>query len=150
MRHTGLFSRSRAVIRTALVACLLLGAGNEFLALGAVTIGNPALCDSPFGPDVTDSRTAGYQVAYVSVDILNTNTYAVSVTWSVAIDGTTVASDTQIVNASTSTTSIRAAPPAPVLTAGSHIITAISGSVSVAGTYSWRADRKPKVVSSRN
>ena len=115
-------------ILLACVGCLLLCPGS---GVAQVFLSNPALRDSPFGPDVTDTRTAGYQVQYVSVDVQNLNGFAVSVPWSVDIDGTIVASATQTVNASSIATFIKGASPAPILTVGAHTITAISGATMV-------------------
>ena len=120
---------------------LLCAAG----AYGQVTISNPCLRDSPFGGDVTDSRTAGYKVAYVSVDVRNQYSYAVSVTWSVTIDGTTVATATQTANANTFNTFSKAASPAPILTAGAHTITAISGSANVPRSFTVAAAGSPEM-----
>ena len=114
-------------------------------AQGQVTLSHPGLRDSPFGSDVTDSRTAGYQVAYVSVDVRNQYSYAVSVTWSVTIDGTTVATATQTANANTFNTFIKAASPAPILAAGAHTITAISGSANVPRNFTVAAGGSPEM-----
>ena len=114
-------------------------------AYGQVTLSNPALRDSPFGSDVTDSRTAGYEVQYVSVDVRNQFSYAVDVTWSVTIDGTTVASATQTVNGNSIATFIKGASPKPVLTAGLHNITGISGSVSVPRSFTVAPEGSPEM-----
>jgi len=114
-------------------------------AYAQVSLSNPALRDTPFGSDVTDSRTAGYQVTYVSVDVLNQFGYAVSVGWSVSIDGVTVASATQTVNASSQATFIKGASPAPVLTEGAHTITGISGSTTVPRAFNVSGAGEPEM-----
>ena len=137
---------SRCIMRNSkLLGMLLLSFINAAASYGQVTISNPALRDSGFGPDVTDSRTAGYQVAYVSVDVRNQFSYAVSVTWSVTIDGTTVATATQTANANTFNTFIKAASPAPILTAGAHTITAISGAANVPRNFTVAAGGTPEM-----
>jgi len=125
--------------------CVLLLVMNVIGAYAQVSLSNPALRDTAFGPDVTDSRTAGYQVTYVSVDVLNQFGYAVSVGWSVSIDGTTVASATQTVNASSQATFIKGASPAPVLTAGAHTITGISGSTTVPRGFNVSGTLEPEM-----
>ena len=122
--------------------CLVLPISATY---GQVTLSNPALRDSPFGSDVTDSRTVGYEVQYVSVDVRNQFSYAVDVTWSVTIDGTTVASATQTVNGNSIATFIKGASPKPVLTAGPHNITGISGSVSVPRSFTVAAGGSPEM-----
>lgn len=118
------------------MVCLLM---YPFTVEAQVYLSNPALRDTPFGPDVTDSRSAGYVVTYVSVDVQNLNSYAVSVPWSVDIDGTIVASATQTVNASSIATFIKGASPAPTLTAGNHTITAHSGATTVPRSFTVSA-----------
>ena len=102
---------------------------------GQVSIGNPAILDDGFGEDITDSIPDGYQVAWVSVDVFNQFSYAVSVTWSVAIDGTTVATATQTANGNTINTFIKPVSPGLILTAGEHTIVAIVGDTIVPRSF---------------
>jgi len=104
-------------------------------AYGQVSIGNPQLRDSPFGSDVTDGLTAPYQVTYVAGEIRNQYSYAVSVPYSISIDGTTVYSGSKTVNGGTLTTVITSASPAPVLAAGGHTISMTSGATTVPRSF---------------
>ena len=108
-------------------------------AQAQVSIGNPGLRDSPFGSDVTDGRTAPYQVTYVAGEIRNQYSYAVSVPYSISIDGTTVYSGSKTVNGGTLTTVINSASPAPLLAAGVHTISMTSGATTVPRNFTVAA-----------
>lgn len=119
-----LWSKPRIQILCGL--CLLMPVMQTY---AQVTIGNPAVCNGVWGADNTDSLAAGYSVAWISGEIRNQNSYAVSVSYTFKIDGTTVASGTQTCNGGTLNTVYKQVSPARVLTAGAHTISILSGGV---------------------
>jgi hypothetical protein len=91
-----------------------------------ISICCPAIASSPFGGDITDTLKAGDSVPYVSGQIHNYYSYAVSVPYSWTIDGTTVASGSSTVYAGNTATVAMPPSPARTMTQGSHSISFIS------------------------
>ena len=104
----------------------------------------PKIVDGPFGSDITGSLKAGDTVTWVSGQIRNAYSYAVTVSYSWTIDGTTVASGSQTCNPGYITTVYGNCSRS--MTAGNHTISFNSGSGTTPTTFNVSAPVTPPVT----
>lgn len=101
---------------------------NTLQAQGQVTLTGVAFRNGLWGSDITDLLTTTSVVSWVTGTFRNYYSYDVEVSYSITLDGTTIASGSTTVWGGYSSTTYEELDPPQSFTAGPHFLSLISGS----------------------